>query len=380
VAGIDESKDVDAAPVKVAIVGMGLWGARAHLPAFSERADVEVVALVDPAEEVARRLADEHQVPWVYPDVDALFADCKPLDAAVFATPTDTHYELVLKAFDAGVHVLCEKPLAYDVPQARQMLKAARKGNFVTRMGFLFRESPSVRRIKQLVDDGFLGQLQLFEMINVNAQFADPQRPVHWKMRRARANGGVFVEYGSHSIDLAQWFGGPITRVVAHGVTLVPQRPAGDGEERVQTVDVDGVASWIAVYESGAEALVRSGWASLPVGGGGVRLYGTRGSLAWQNYGRRMERVVAANLDQPEPRVIYEFAPPFDSQVDEGVFPLGLLARYNRNVAERFVQDVRNGEATAPGFQEGLAVQEVLAAIRTSLDERRWVDVDRAQI
>ncbi len=316
-------------------------------------------------------------MPRVYRDVDALFADCSSLDAAVFATPTDTHYELVLKAFDAGVHVLCEKPLAYDVSQARHMARAARQGNFVTRMGFLFRESPCVRHIKQLVDDGFLGELQMFEMINVNAQFADPQKPLHWKMRRARANGGVFVEYGSHSIDLAQWFGGPIARVVAHGLTLVPQRPVGGAAAPPQPVDVDDAASWIAVYEGGAEAVMRSGWASLPVAGGGMRLYGTRGSLAWQQHARRSEQVVAASLEEPEPRVIYEFAPPFEPEIDEGVFPLGLLARYNRNVSDRFVQDIRNGRTSSPGFEEGLAVQHVLGAIRTSLDERRWVDVDR---
>jgi predicted dehydrogenase len=364
--------------LRVAIVGVGLWGARAHLPAFSAREDVEVAALVDPDQNTARRLADEYRVPRVYPDVDALFGNTNGLDAVVFATPTDTHFELVLKAFAAGVHVLCEKPLGYDVPQARRMLDAARAGKFVTRMGFLFRESPCVRRIKELVDDGFIGELQLFESVGVNAQFVDPHRPVHWKMRRAHANGGVFVEYGSHTIDLAQWLGGPIASVVAHGVTLVPHRPSSAADDGTGTVDVDDTAAWIGVYESGAQALFRSGWASLSVGGGGLRLYGTRGSLAWQQQGRRTERVVAASLTDPEPRVLFEFAPAFEPAVDEGVFPLGLLARYNRHVAAKFVEDVRLGQTSAPGFEQGLAVQEVLAAIRTSLDERRWVSVDRS--
>ena len=364
--------------LKVAIVGMGLWGARAHLPAFRSRDDVDVVALVDPDLDVVRALADEYLVPRTYADVDTMFADTTNLDAVVFATPTDTHHELVLKAFDAGVHVLCEKPLAYDVPQARQMADAARAGNFVAKMGFLFRESPCVRRIKQLVEDGFIGELQLFESVSLNAQFADPQRPVHWKMRRARANGGVFVEYGSHSVDLAQWFGGPIASVVAHAVTLIPERPIGAGDGQGM-VDVDDTAAWIATYDTGGEALFRTGWASLPVGGGGLRLYGSRGSLAWQQDGRRSERVMAVTVEEPEPRVLFEFAPPFEPLVDEGVFPLGLLARYNRQLVASFVDDLRAGHTSAPGFDEGLAVQEVLAAIRTSLDERRWVDVNRSR-
>src|SRR5262249_23071672 len=128
----------------------------------------------------------------------------------------------------------------------------------------------------------------------------------------------------------------------------------------------------------GGQALFRSGWASVPVGGGGLRLFGTRGSLAWQQQGRQTERVVAASVDDPEPRVLVGFAPPIEAVIDEGGFPLGLLARDNRHVAANFVEDVRRGETSGPGFEEGLAVQEVLAAIRTSLDEGRWVAVDRS--
>ncbi len=113
------------------------------------------------------------------------------------------------------MHVLCEKPLAYDLVQAKEMVRAARDYGKVGKMGFLFRSSPVVSRMRQLVDEGYVGPVQLFESRSVNAQFIDPTRPLHWKMQRARANGGVFAEYGSHAIDLAHWFGGPMTKVVA---------------------------------------------------------------------------------------------------------------------------------------------------------------------
>jgi predicted dehydrogenase len=177
--------------------------------------------------------------------------------------------------------------------------------------------------MKQLIDEGYIGEVKLFESVTLNAQFVDPQKPLHWKMQRARANGGVFVEYGSHSIDLALWFGGPITSVVAHGVTLVSERSDQDGAMRA--VDVDDAASWIATYGNGAEALFRTGWASLPVGGGGMRIYGSRGSLAWQldPTTRRSEKLLVSTLAEPEPHVLLDFAPPFDPQTDAGAFPLG---------------------------------------------------------
>jgi len=362
--------------IRVAVIGLGHWGAHAHLPALAARDDVEVVALVDTHTDTLLPIAEQYGIRQTYSDVDTLFREVVGLDAIVLATPTDTHHDVVMEAFGAGLHVLCEKPLAYDLRQAHEMVDAARSSKRVGKMGFLFRSSPVVERMKQLIDEGYIGEVKLFESVTLNAQFVDPQKPLHWKMQRARANGGVFVEYGSHSIDLALWFGGPITSVVAHGVTLVPERSNQDGAMRA--VDVDDAASWIATYESGAEALFRTGWASLPVGGGGVRIYGSRGSLAWQldPTTRRSEKLLASTLAEPEPHVLLDFAPPFDPQTDAGAFPLGLLARYNKRLVDSFVNDIRAGHASGPTFEDGLAAQRVLAAIRTSLDERRWVEIE----
>ncbi len=362
--------------VKVAIIGMGAWGTRAHLPALAAREDVEVVAIVDARTETLPAIAAQHGIPHTFPDADTLFRTIDRLDAVIIATPTDTHHELVLRAFAAGVHVLCEKPLAYDVSQANAIVAAMRANRRVGKIGFLFRFSPVVERMKQLIDEGFIGAVQLFESITVNAQFIDPARPLHWKMQQARANGGVFVEYGSHSIDLALWLGGPMTRVVGHGTTLIPGRLTASGAPA--RVDVDDAMSWIATYRSGGGALFRTGWASLPIGGGGVRVYGSRGSLAWQldPTTRRSEQLIAATIDDPEPRVLLDFTPPFDPQTDGGAFPLGLSARYNARLVERFIADIRADRRTGPSFTDGLAVQRVLAALRTSLDEGRWVDVE----
>src|SRR5436309_1085594 len=81
-----------------------------------------------------------------------LFADDTPLDAVVIATPTDTHADVVGVALAAGVHVLCEKPLAYDVSQARDLARRIRAAGRVGKMGFLFRYSPAAQYLKVRVD------------------------------------------------------------------------------------------------------------------------------------------------------------------------------------------------------------------------------------
>jgi predicted dehydrogenase len=247
----------------------------------------------------------------------------------------------------------------------------------VGRIGFLFRHSPVVARMHELVRDGFIGEVQAFEHVGVNAQFADPSRPLHWKMQRAHAPGGVFVEYGAHTIDLAIWFGGPIERVVGHGVTLIPERPLAGGG--TAAVDWDDLASWIGAYASGGQALFRSGWASHPVGTGGMRIYGSRGALLWEQHGRNSEALLAVTDDAPETHTLFEFTPQPDP-ADAEAFPLGIYTHYNRRLAESFIRDIREGGETAPTFKDGLAAQRVLAAIRTSLDERRWVDVVNVQL
>ncbi|HYI14352.1 MAG TPA: Gfo/Idh/MocA family oxidoreductase [Thermomicrobiales bacterium] len=360
--------------LRIGIVGMGAWGSRAHLPAFASLPGVEVVAVADPDEAATRRAADAFGIQRIETDADRLLRDPGSLDAVVIATPDDTHRDLVVAAFNAGLHILCEKPLARTVGDAEEMVAAAERAGRIAKIGFLFRHSPVVIRMHELVTQGLIGEVQAFEHVGVNAQFADPGRPLHWKMQRKHANGGVFVEYGAHTIDLAHWFGGPLRRVVAHAVTLIPERPlAGSG---TGTVDGDDLASWIGEYASGGQALFRSGWASLPVGTGGMRVYGSRGTLLWEQRGRASEALLIATHDDPEPQTVLEYVPPYDPVADDGPFPLGIYARYNRRLAESFVSDIRAGQATAPTFADGLAAQRVLAAIRASLDGARWVDVD----
>lgn len=361
------------ATIRVGIIGLGAWGTRAHLPAFASLPGVEVVALADPDGAAAQAAGEAHGVQRVETDALRLLRDPQGLDAVVIATPDDTHYELVKAAFDAGLHVLCEKPLAYTVAQAEAMVAAAERAGKVGKIGFLFRHSPVVTRMRELVAEGLIGEVQLFEHVNVNAQFIDPQRALHWKMTRQHAPGGVFVEYGSHTIDLALWFGGPLASVVGNGATLIPERPLPNGE--TARVEHEDVASWIGVYASGGEALFRSGWTSLPVGAGGMRVYGSRGTLFWEQTGRRSERLLAVTLDDPEPRTLLEFESPHDPILDDGPFPIGIFAHYNRRLVASFIDDIRAGQASWPSFADGLAAQHVLAALRVSLDERRWVDI-----
>ena len=361
-------------PIRVAVIGLGAWGTLAHLPSLRAHPDAEVVAVVERDERRLHQIAGRFGAPLALSTPDELWRQPDAFDAVVIATPTDTHHAIALPALALGKHVLCEKPLAFDVDQAQAMADAARTAGVVTKLGFMFRFSPAIQRLKALLDEGYVGEVAAFQSHTMNAQFIDPVTPIHWKMRRERASGGVFAEYGAHAIDLAAWLVGPIDRVVAQARTATPQRPDASGA--MVAVDVDDAAAWLATFASGAQGSFETSWSTLPVGGGGVRVYGTRGSLAWQpDPGlRTSEQLIGATIDHPEPEVLMEFETDSCAAIngEHATHSIGVSADYNDRLIGSFLSDIRQGHGTGPTFSDGLRTQAVLSAIQRSLDSRRW--------
>ncbi len=363
--------------IRVAVIGLGAWGALAHLPSLYAHPDAEIVAVVERDQSRLREAAARFDVPLVLATAEQLWQRADAFDAVVIATPTDTHHDLALPTLALGKHLLCEKPLAFDVEQARAMVAAARTAGVVTKLGFMFRFSPAIQRLKVLLDEGYVGEIVTFQSHTMNGQFIDPETPIHWKMQRDRANGGVFAEYGAHAIDLASWLVGPVERVVAQARTITPQRPDSSGTG--STVDVDDAAAWLVEFASGAQGSFETSWSTLPIGGGGVRVYGTRGSLAWQpDPGlRTSDRLVGATVDHPEPATLFQYETSNGNAIaaDDVSRSIGISADYNDGLIASFLLDIRTGRGTDPDFVDGLRSQEVLAAIQRSLGSGQWEPV-----
>src|SRR3989339_1582494 len=96
---------------KVAIVGAGEIGTRAHIPAYLHNNDVEIVGIVDADEAKLKKTAKKFKIAGCFSSIDELFEKCQ-VDAISVCTPPTTHAPIVLKALSKGIHVLCEKPMA----------------------------------------------------------------------------------------------------------------------------------------------------------------------------------------------------------------------------------------------------------------------------
>jgi predicted dehydrogenase len=356
--------------LRVGIVGAGLWAQRAHLPAFMHCSGVEVRAIADPDLGRAQELARRFGVPRAVADHREVLA--LGVDALAIVAPDDVHHAVASAALDAGLPVLCEKPLARTVDEARDLVRRAAAAGVMTKLGFVFRYSPALRRLRELVREGYLGRPHTLIVYSQNPQFLDPCVPLHWKMERARTGGGVVVEYGSHSLDLARWIVGELSEVCANTRTVVPVRPDPRGGPP-RSVDVDDVCSWLASLDGGVEAVFHASWASLAQPWGDLAIFGDAGALVWR---RRDDAWPFAELlgattasPAPEPLAL----PP---RLTEGLeWATTWRECFMGNLVRRFVAEARGEPAEGPTFLDGYRAQLALDALATSVAERRWVSV-----
>jgi predicted dehydrogenase len=356
--------------LRIGVVGAGLWARRAHLPAFTHLPGVEVRAIADPDLARAEELARDFAVPNAVRDHGALLR--LGVDAVAVVAPDDVHHAVATAALEAGLPVLCEKPLARTVPEAADLAERAARRGVPTKLGFVFRYSPALRRLRELVLEGYVGRMHSLVIYSQNAQFMDPAAPFHWKMERARTGGGVFVEYGSHSLDLARWIGGEVLEICANARTVVGKRlDAASGAPRA--VDVDDVCSWLASLGGEVEGVFHTSWASLSQPWGDLAVFGDGGALVWR---RRDDTWPFAELLGASPADPILRPLPVPPRLTEGLeWATTWRECFAGSLAQQFVAEIGGAPAEGPTFADGHRVQLALDALARSLVERRWVPV-----
>jgi predicted dehydrogenase len=360
-------------PLRVGVIGAGAWSRAAHVPGFQATPGVRLMAICDADVTRAQQVADEVGVAHAYASAAAMFAK-ESLDLVSVVTPDDCHRADVELALRAGAHVLCEKPLATTIEDARTLASLADSARVRTRVGFVLRYAPSMLTLHELVTSGALGTPHLLQAFQQNGQFLDPATPFHWKMDRARTGGGAIVEYGIHTLDLARWIMGDITSICATGRTWVPTRPLPD-EHGFATVDVDDGTAWLLEFASGAIGLCHAGWATTGRPPGiEVRVFGSTGAARC---------ILSDDLPGAEGIWIADA----DGRFRQAAIPAHFSARmpdtgawwfrWPAHLIRSFVADIKTSESAGPTFEDGVAAQEALAAVLHAVNERRWVDLPR---
>lgn len=210
---MNASDDVPGSPpartnrrIRLGIIGCGAIAETMHLPVAAGCPQATVAALIDPNERRTKELADRFGVSRIASNLEQVTGE---LDAVILATPPHLRVDLARRAFAAGLHVLCEKPLANSAAECDQIIDAARRAECVLAVAHIFRFWPSRGAVRDLIERGDLG--------TVSRAWVSQGNPYSWQtqtgynMRTDLVPGGVLFDAGIHPLDtLLWWFGEPL--------------------------------------------------------------------------------------------------------------------------------------------------------------------------
>ncbi|HJZ45700.1 MAG TPA: Gfo/Idh/MocA family oxidoreductase, partial [Roseiflexaceae bacterium] len=211
--------------VRIGIVGTSWWADLLHLPSLKSHPHATLAAICGRNHNRAEEMAKKYDIPLVFTDYRDMIARGN-LHALVISTPDDLHYPITMDALDAGLHVLCEKPLALNAAQARAMYERAESVGVKHMTFFTWRWMPHFRYLRDLIDGGYIGRCFHCQLRFLGGYGRDGQ--YGWRFDRHRANG-ILGDLGTHMVDLARWFVGDIARVSAHLSTFIA-RPGADNQ------------------------------------------------------------------------------------------------------------------------------------------------------
>ena len=309
------------------------------------------------------------------------------VDIVDITTPNDAHAEIAIAAARAGKAVLCEKPLALDVPTARRMVAAVRKAGVTNMVGHTYRRIPAIAQMKKMIVAGDLGTIYHYRARYAQDWIVDPKFPLVWRLQGKIAGSGALGDIGAHLIDFGRYLVGELREVCALRETFIQKRPlmtAQDGlrataSDKMGPVTVDDAALVIGRFQNGALAnLEATRFALGRKNGIQLEINGSKGSLVFDF--EDMNRLKYYNNADPADRKGFR-----DILVTEGGgvhpyagawWPPGHIIGYEHTFVHAvadFVNAVAVKRPVQPDFQEGLANQIVLAAIEKSAKTRRWV-------
>ena len=175
------------------------------------------------------------------------------VDIVDIATPGDSHAEIAIAAAQAGKAILCEKPLANDVREAKAMWKAVKKAGVPNMLCHNYRRIPAVMLARELVATGKLGRIFHYRGTYLQDWPIDPALPLYWRFRKEKSGTGSLGDILSHSLDLGRYVtGSEVTEVAGALETFVKQRPLPENPKKKGKVTVDDAALSLVRFANGA--------------------------------------------------------------------------------------------------------------------------------
>ena len=291
-------------------------------------------------------------------------------------SPNSLHADQLIAAMAVGKHIYCDKPLVVTQEEARRVAEAMQNWSGIGQMTLQYRFYPATLRARQLIEEGFLGDVISFRAIYLHSGSVDPNKPMGWKQLKSEG-GGVLQDLGSHVVDLMDYLIGPFDSVLTETRILYEKRPNQQGQ--IVPVEADDHFVMMVKLPSGALGSIEG--SKIATGAEDelrFEIHGDRGALRFNlmdpNY------LEAYDLNEPEGPIggqrgwrriatVQRYEKP-------GGFPgpkfgIGWI-RGHMHCLHNFLNAIATGQPPQPSLERGLELRRMLAIAAESAASRTW--------
>ena len=373
--------------LNVGLIGYGFMG-RTHSNAYCKvshffdipyEPNLHVVCGLEEAE--AKAFADKWGYDSYTTDWHKVIEDDK-VDVIDICVPNNMHAEIAMAAAKAGKAILCEKPLALNGDQAREMVEVVEKAGVANLVSYNYRRVPAVTLAKQLIDDGRLGKIFHYRANFLQDWTISTQVPqggmATWRLDVKAAGSGVTGDLLAHCIDTAMWHNGPMSSVCAMTETFVKERMHAE-TGKVEPVGIDDACTFMCRFDNGS----LGNFESTRYARGQKALFtfeinGENASIGWdlhdlhrlQYFDHRDESIVRGWRSV---HVTDADMPYMDKWWVPGL-QIGYEHTFVHQVAD-FLEGMAEGKPASPTFREALATQLVCDAVLESAKSEKWLKI-----
>jgi predicted dehydrogenase len=346
----------------VGLIGCGKVG-QIHAAALRSIADAELTAVCDVSAERVRTFADRYGTRG-YTDVDAMLREGR-VEAVVIGTPHPLHAAPAVRAAEAGVHVLVEKPMAATLADCDAMLAAANRAGVLLGVISQRRLYEPVRRMKEAIDAGKIGRPALGVFTMYSWREAAYYQSDPWRGKWDTEGGGVLVNQSPHQLDLLRWFMGPVAEVSGYWANV--NHPG---------VEVDDTAVAVLRFRNGGLGAIVTSVAQKPGIYTKVHVHGTSGASVGVETDRGAT-FIAGMTAIAEPALNDVWTIPGEEHLltafqaeDRARFTqIDATTHYHALQIQDFLRAVRGGRPPLMTGEDGRAVVELFTAIYRSNQE-----------
>ena len=353
--------------LRIGLVGAGNI-ANTHLDSYAKNPNAQVVAICDINEDRLNETADKYGIEKRFSNIEDMLKNTE-LDAADVCVWNCAHASCSIAALNAGLDVLCEKPMAMNAAEAQAMADAAKKNNRLLMIGFVTRFSDQARIAKDFIDSGNLGEIYYSKATYLRRH----GNPGGWFSDKSRSGGGPVVDIGVHPLDLTRYLMGNPKPISVYAVitdrlreehkhlkTNVNWFPKG-ADPLTDINDIETAGTALITYEDGKSTLLECSYElhqDVDSGATGRTIYGTKGAI---NLDKMMVYTdingFLANVELKDIQNYKESKKFFDAEMDH------------------FVDCCLNGTECMAKAEDGVVVMKILDAIYESGRTGKSVDI-----